>query len=442
MTKITFIIITLFTVSITFSQNDDNRTYFNANDSINKWSIEIAAGQSTGLNPYSDGYYSTSPNQFFGSPQINSFNLGFRRMFSPMFGLKGKFGYEIIKPSPNSQSLPFEMQVSSFGLETVVNASRLFKMDDVLGRWGLLLHGGFIVERMTSKTENSIFSPLDHGKDLTEYNGGVVLGATPQYRISNKLALFFDLAFVNNFRQHLAWDGAYSESKNNLSGQLISATFGISFSLGVKNSTHGDWIILEDPNLVQIKALGLRIDEMEKLMNDSDKDGVPDYLDAEPNSIAGVDVDTKGRMTDINKNGVPDALERHLNANYAGIDSIKNQNSAENLINDGYVATYFDTNKSTPTNVSTEGIDFILSFLRNNPTKGMDIIGHADEIGANEKNDTLASKRAESVKSILIKAGIDTLRLNVITNGEDNSVDVTSDGARKLVRRVTFKVKN
>jgi OOP family OmpA-OmpF porin len=31
------------------------------------------------------------------------------------------------------------------------------------------------------------------------------------------------------------------------------------------------------------------------------------------------------------------------------------------LINGGYVATYFDFNKSTPTNVSTEGIDFILT---------------------------------------------------------------------------------
>lgn len=47
-------------------------------------------------------------------------------------------------------------------------------------------------------------------------------------------------------------------------------------------------------------------------MNDTDKDGVPDYLDVENNSIAGVTVDTKGRMVDKNNNGVPDELENIL----------------------------------------------------------------------------------------------------------------------------------
>ena len=47
-------------------------------------------------------------------------------------------------------------------------------------------------------------------------------------------------------------------------------------------------------------------------MNDADKDGVPDYLDVENNSIAGVAVDTKGRMVDKNTNGVPDELENIL----------------------------------------------------------------------------------------------------------------------------------
>jgi OOP family OmpA-OmpF porin len=51
------------------------------------------------------------------------------------------------------------------------------------------------------------------------------------------------------------------------------------------------------------------------------------------------------------------------------------------LINGGYVATYFDFDKSTPSNVSTTGIDFVLTYLRNNPSASVDIIGHADELG-------------------------------------------------------------
>ena len=52
----------------------------------------------------------------------------------------------------------------------------------------------------------------------------------------------------------------------------------------------------------------------------------------------------------------------------------------------------------------------------------------------------MSQSRAESVKSILVKAGIDASRLNVVSVGEDTSVDKDSEGARKLVRRVTFKV--
>jgi OOP family OmpA-OmpF porin len=49
------------------------------------------------------------------------------------------------------------------------------------------------------------------------------------------------------------------------------------------------------------------------------------------------------------------------------------------LINGGYVY-YFDFDKSTPSNVSTTGIDFVLTYLRNNPSASVDIIGHADEL--------------------------------------------------------------
>jgi OOP family OmpA-OmpF porin len=113
----------------------------------------------------------------------------------------------------------------------------------------------------------------------------------------------------------------------------------------------------------------------------------------------------------------------------------------KNLINSGYVCTYFDFNKSKPTNVSTEGIDFILTYLRNNPSASVDIVGHADELGRSAYNDKLSNARANNVKNILVKANIDPSRLNVIAAGEDTSVDKDSDGARKLVRKVTFRVK-
>ena len=317
-------------------------------------------------------------------------------------------------------------------------------MDDVLGRFGLLMHGGVIVESLTSKTQNIVGLPLDHSFGATEYNGGLVLGVTPQYRLNNRIAVFMDISGVFNYRQHFNWDGSQSAESNNLFGQMLNTTIGLNFSVGKKGTLHGDWVLVKDKNMVEIEALGKRIDEMETLMNDTDKDGVPDYLDVENNSIAGAAVDTKGRMVDLNKNGIPDALETRLNMNFASKGDLKESTSSKatiiNMINGGYVTTYFDSNKATPTNVSSEGIDFILSYLRNNPTDTVEIIGHADEINTTEFNNKLSTKRAESVKAILMKAGIDESRLTVTSQGEDSSVAVDSKGARRLVRKVSFKV--
>jgi OOP family OmpA-OmpF porin len=79
--------------------------------------------------------------------------------------------------------------------------------------------------------------------------------------------------------------------------------------------------------------------------------------------------------------------------------------------------------------------------LRNNPSASVDIIGHADELGRSAYNDKLSNARATNVKNTLVKANVDAARLNVIAAGEDTSVDKDSDAARKLVRKVTFRVK-
>jgi OOP family OmpA-OmpF porin len=179
-------------------------------------------------------------------------------------------------------------------------------------------------------------------------------------------------------------------------------------------------------------------------MLDTDNDGVADYLDQEANTPDGMLVDTKGRSIDKNNNNVPDETEAYILKNYGNksdTTTVYDNELIKSLINGGYVAVYFDFDKSTPTNVSTEGTDFILTYLRNNPSASVDIIGHADELGRTAYNDKLSNARATNVKNTLVKANVDASRLNVIAAGEDTSVDKDSDAARKLVRKVTFRVK-
>ena len=430
---ITLLLAPLFAVNAQTknSEKDTTSTY-------NRWTIEASVGQAKGVRPYETNYYSSNPKSFLGSLQANSLSFSSRYMINSIFGVKVGLHFEELQNIKDNGSLPFKMNMYGLSVQGVINANRLLDIEESMGRFNLLVHGGVKFDQMTSKTENSIANDHNYGKK--DMNIGLVVGISPQIRLSNKLSVLMDVSIQNNYRQHFNWDGSSSNKDNNLNGQLISSSIGLTYSLG-KYKMHGDWSEIQTKQNVAIEKLEDRIGRIETLMDDSDKDGVADYLDQENNSVAGVAVDSRGKMVDLNKDGVPDELERYVDNSIKKSAPKSNEKTINSLINDGYVTTYFETNKSQPTNVSTQGIDFIRTFLINNPDVSIDIIGHADEIGISEKNIKLSKDRAEAIKSILIQSGISASRLNTVAQGEDNSVDKESDGAKKLVRRVTFKVR-
>ena len=97
-------------------------------------------------------------------------------------------------------------------------------------------------------------------------------------------------------------------------------------------------------------------------------------------------------------------------------------------------------NKTTPTNLSNGGLDYIKTYLKKNPNAIVTIIGHCDVSGPTQLNDKLGTERAKSVKNILIDSGINESQLKIMSEGEDQSASKDSVSAKKLVRRVTFKI--
>lgn len=445
--KKSLLLISLLSFASIFSQTEESSDE-QQSSGFNRWTIEANAGQSVGLNPYTEGYSSSEPGKVFNF-DFNNFGLGARYMISPKFGIKADVNYDLFKNAEDSKK--FEVEQYRVGLQGVINASRLLGIEENLRRFGLLIHGGANFIMLSPKLDTGYDNGLYSNAGLTEKKFGIMIGVSPQFRVTNKMAINLDLTSVNNYRQHLAWDGHFADSSNNLFGQMINLTFGINYSLG-PNEVHGDWAMIEDKKLEEITELDNRINDLETLMNDTDKDGVPDYLDVENNSIAGVAVDTKGRMIDVNKNGVPDELEKlvTMTTSKDGVDGVSaeaktanaiNAQMVDKLINDGYVTAYFEFDQTDPTEASTEGIDFILTYMRNNPDAIIEIHGNADEVGNSEYNNKLADNRAANVKKVLIDAGIKANRLVLISKGEDKSVNPNSALARRLVRKVSFKIK-
>lgn len=389
---------------------------------FNQWSIELAGGFNKPQRPMTPGY-STS----VISPYTVDF--GVRYMFNNKFGLKTDFGFNSL--TGEDDSIDFDSKYYRVDIQGVANLGRIMNFETWTNTFGLLGHAGFGLSFLERKDPTYV-------KDRM---GNFMVGVTGQIKLSDRVALTGDFTTITNAKQNHAFDGASDNDLRGFNGSLFTGTVGLTVYLG-KNAKHADWTL---DNQDKFDAIDARFMAIENKMLDSDKDGVADYLDEEANTPAGAMVDTKGRSIDKNNNGVPDETEAYILKNYANNNSnsplLSNNELITSLINGGYVAVYFDFDKSKPTNVSTEGTDFILTYLRNNPSATIDIIGHADEVGRSKYNDKLSKARANNVKNTLVKAKIDASRLNVVAAGEDTSVDANSANARKLVRRVTFQVK-
>ena len=416
------IILTLVFASAITTLSAQTETVKSTENNFNKWSIEVAGGVNKPQQPMTPGYFTSTPSAFVA-------DLGVRYMFNNKFGLKADVGYNSFQAK--KESIDFETNYYRANLQAVANLGRILNFETWTKSIGLLSHTGFGYAQLRNEDN-----------DIQDKMGNFITGVTGQIKLSNRLALTGDFTTIVNFSQGTAFDGAsLTPEARGFQGILFNGTVGLTVYLG-KNEKHADWVI---DNENEIEELRQKITDIENKMLDTDKDGVADYLDEEANTPAGAMVDTKGRSIDKNNNKVADDTEAYILKNYAANTGdgsvVYNNDLIKSLINGGYVAVYFDYNKSTPTNVSTEGTDFILTYLRNNPTASVDIIGHADELGRSEYNDKLSAARANNVKNTLVKANIDASRLNVVGAGEDNSVDKNSDAARKLVRRVTFIVK-
>ena len=408
---------------LSIAASAQNTTTTSAQSSIdkpayNKWSIELNGGLNKPMRAMTPGYSTESVSPFHA-------DLGARYMFNPKFGLKLDVGYDQFKEKKDTPD--FESSYVRASLQGVVNIGRALNFETWTNTIGILAHGGFGVSQISTESGFGGQDYMAHG----------IAGITGQIKLSNRVALTGDLTGIVNGRQNWNFDGMGNTTTGSFDGVLLNASVGLTFYLG-KNEKHADWVGEED----RIGELEKRVDLIETGLIDSDKDGVADLYDLEPNSIAGVAVNTKGQSIDTNQNGVPDELESYLDKTYEkkGNGTATN-NTVEELINGGYVNVYFDFNSSKPTNASLSGVDFLVKYLKNNPGKSADIIGYADEIGNSSYNTELSRKRAEAVKKIATNAGIDASRLNVIANGEDTSVNKNSKEARQIVRRVTFQVK-
>ncbi len=421
MKKILFV---LFSVIVTVSAQEQTKE--KAPKNYNRLAFELNVGQNKPGETFNPGYYTADPDTYMNFNRLGHYAFGVRYMINNKFGIKLDGAFDKIAPEKGNGSFDFESRQIRVGFQGIVNVRNLLNFDSWTKRFGLLGHAGIQVSYF-----DPIFRNLDYNDSsrqdldgLNEDNGGFIFGLTPQYRLTSRLILNLDVSFLVNTRAHLTWDGTpntVGDFTNNLNSSMVNTSLGLTYFIG-KHQISADFAPDEINN--KFDDLDNKLAQLEKELKDAQE--------AKDNE-------------DQNNNGIPDNVENYIKEQLANYKA-ENNNTVETtdlvrkMINDGYICGYFDFDKRTPTLFSSDNIDFVRTYLLKNPNSNVKVTGFADVIGNEEYNNKLGLDRANSVKDILIKAGIDGNRISTVSAGEDDSVDKDSDFARRMVRRVLFTV--
>jgi OOP family OmpA-OmpF porin len=423
---VAFVLILSLSESFAQDKNNSSETVL-----YNRWSIEINGGQNKPVRPFSQGYFSSNPEKPVDFSKFDHFDVGVRYMLSTAFGLKVDYAKEAFSNLTETSSLPFDTQMNRIGVQGVMNLGRVLHFESFSNRVGLMAHAGIHLSEF--KVNDGVSA------NQTETNGGVMFGITPQVRLADWLAFTADFTVVNNMRQHLNWDGAPATNADNLSGMLYNTSIGLTVYLG-KKEKHADWYILESPFAKSEDAALKRIEAIETRLNDTDRDGIVDYLDAENNTPTGLTVDAKGRFIDANKNGTPDEMENSK----ASIPTVEISNEARSidseLIEKGLVHLFFDINNEFPNAGSTNNLLVLLNYLQNNSTVKIKLLGSTDSTGNDKINKELSAKRASNIATFLIKNGISQERITYEGTGQDTVYTAVSSLGQDLSRRVSIQI--
>ncbi|EON77759.1 Thrombospondin type 3 repeat:OmpA/MotB [Lunatimonas lonarensis] len=406
-----------------------------AQNDFNKWSIDVNAGFNNAMAPMTPGYYSPNP------LNIGSADIGVRYMFNEKFGAKLDYGFGSFSNEANTPS--FSSNYYRVNLQGVANLGRIMSWETFTRRVNLLGHFGAGIGRLTPQ-EGTFANEADD-----QYN--FIVGLTGQIKLGERVALNGDVSTILAGRQDLSFDGnsriiRTTPGHYGVNGVYWTGTLGLSFYLG-SGSTHADWYI-RDSQYATKQELADQIGQIRDMLKDSDGDGVPDYLDKEPNTPAGARVDSHGRTLDSDGDGIPDHLDKcPFVPGPASLDGCPPPDTVEEVdwlkkaINDGYVNVYYAFDSAKPLGYSSSAINYVANFMKRNPGVKVELKGFADELGPEDYNMKLSERRAKSVYDILIAAGIDASRISYKGYGEDTSVDKRSADARQLARRVSFEVK-
>ena len=136
--------------------------------------------------------------------------------------------------------------------------------------------------------------------------------------------------------------------------------------------------------------------------------------------------------------GIGNALDRQeeeLRAQMGGNVGITN--NGQNLVVTLPQDILFATNSTSVSGASQSDLSTLATSINRYPDTTVNVVGHTDNVGGASFNFDLSQRRAQSVTSVLINAGVSPARIQSIGRGEDAPVATNQTSAgRQKNRRV------
>ncbi len=177
---------------------------------------------------------------------------------------------------------------------------------------------------------------------------------------------------------------------------------------------------------------------------DTDKDGINDEQDKCP-TVPGVARYQGCPVPDTDADGVNDEEDkcptRPGPASNQGCPEISKE--VVEKVNYAAKNVFFATGSYKLLAKSNKSLNDVAALMKADESLMLDIDGHTDDVGANDKNQILSENRAKSVKDYLVKQGVAENRLFSTGYGEDKPVaDNKTAAGRAKNRRTEITVRN
>jgi len=185
------------------------------------------------------------------------------------------------------------------------------------------------------------------------------------------------------------------------------------------------------------------IQYQEPIISDGDGDGIPNSIDNCPNTPVGDKVNDKG-CTIVSSIILPEEVTYLEDTGTQAVETVsevvvqKNSFTKRKRQN---IKVGFESNSAVIKSSSKVSVKRFADFLKNNPSLNVTIEGYTDNSGNRAKNLSLSTKRAQSVRALLIKYGANASKIKAVGKGDLNPIaDNETASGREKNRRIEVVV--